>query len=70
MTAGKQEDGSYLLEEVPVELGLETDLDIAVKGDGLMDGTMVISGPEQYLKYLGQTVTVGSAGQNRLPGGF
>ena len=70
MTAGKQEDGSYLLEEVPVELGLETDLDIAVKGDGLTDGTMVISGPEQYLKYLGQTVTVGSAGQSRLPGGF
>ena len=70
MIAGKQEDGSYLLEEVPVELGLETDLDIAVKGDGLTGGTMVISGPEQYLKYLGQTVTVGSAGQSRLPGGF
>ena len=42
----------------------------AVKADGLTDGTMVISGPEQYLKYLGQTVTVGSAGQSRLPGGF
>ena len=70
MTAAKQQDGSYLLEEMPVELGLETDLDIAVKGDGLTDGTMVISSPEQYVEYLGQTVTVGTAGQSRLPGGF
>ena len=70
MIATPQEDGSYLLEEVPVELGLETDLDIAVKGEGLTEDVMVISGPEQYLKYLGQTVTIGSAGQSRLPGGF
>lgn len=70
MTAHKQEDGRYLLQEVPVELGLETDLDIAVKGDGLTDGMMVISGPEQYAQYLGQSVAIGIGGQTRLPGGF
>lgn len=70
MTAHKQEDGSYLLQEVPVELGLETDLDIAVKGDGLSDGMTVISGPEQYVQYLGQSVSIGTGGQSRLPGGF
>ncbi len=70
MVAQPQEDGSYLLQEVPVELGLETDLDIAVKGNGLTDGTMVISGPEQYVQYLGQSVSIGTAQQDRLWGGF
>ena len=70
MTARQQADGSYLLEEVPVELGLETDLDIAVKGGGLTEGVMVICGPEQYTRYLGQSVSVGSGGQSKLPGGF
>ena len=69
MIATPQADGSYLLEEVPVELGLETDLDVAVKGNGLTEGTMVICGSEQYTKYLGQTVSVGSGGQSKLPGG-
>lgn len=70
MVAQPGEEDGHLLLEVPVEVGLETDLDIAVKGEGLTEGTMVISGPEQYVKYLGQTVSIGSAGQSRLPGGF
>ncbi|MBR5536948.1 MAG: HlyD family efflux transporter periplasmic adaptor subunit [Clostridia bacterium] len=70
MTARRQEDGSYLLEEVPVEVGLETDLDIAVKGNGLTEGTVVICGPEQYTQYLGQAVWVGSAERSGLLGGF
>ena len=70
MAARKQEDGSYLLEEIPVELGLETDLDISVKGDNLTDGTMVICSPEQYVEHLGQSVWVGSAAKGGLLGGF
>ena len=36
--------------------------DIVVKADGLTEGMTVISEPESYLQYVGQTVTIGTGG--------
>ena len=63
LIAEKQEDGTWLLREQVVECGLETDLDVAVKADGLTDGMTVISEPEAYLQYIGQPVTIGTGGK-------
>lgn len=69
LTAEPQTDGLYLLQEQPVELGLETDLEIAVKSDSLTDGMMVISDPEQYAAAVGQTIAVGTTNRQGLLGG-
>ena len=69
LIAQEQEDGLYLLREEPVELGLETDLDIAVKADGLTDGMTVVCSPEQYLQYIGQKIAIGTATRQGLLGG-
>lgn len=69
LVAEQQADGLYLLWEQPVELGLETDLDVAVKADTLADGMMVVSSPEQYLDYIGQKIAVGTAPRQGLLGG-
>ncbi len=60
LVAEEQPDGTWLLREVAVELGLETDLDIAVKADGLTENTRVVSDPEKYVQYIGQPVIIGS----------
>ena len=69
LLAEPQEDGLYLLREQPVELGLETDLDIAVKSDGLTSGMMVVCSPEQYLDQVGQKIAVGTAVRQGILGG-
>ncbi len=69
LLAQEQEDGLYLLAEAPVELGLETDLDVAVKSNNLTDGMMVVCSPEQYLQYVGQKIAVGTAARQGLLGG-
>ena len=33
----------YKVEEVPVTTGLETDFDVEVSGDGLKEGTIIIT---------------------------
>lgn len=69
LIAQEQEDGLYLLREEPVELGLETDLDIAVKSNSLTDGMTVVCSPEQYLQYIGQKIAIGTATRQGLLGG-
>ena len=69
LIAQEQEDGLYLLREEPVELGLETDLDIAVKSNSLTDGMTVVCSPEQYLQYIGQKIAIGAATRQGLLGG-
>ena len=69
LIAQEQEDGLYLLTEEPVELGLETDLDIAVKSDSLTDGMLVVCSPEQYLQYIGQKIAIGTDTRQGLLGG-
>lgn len=56
------EDGELLLTELPVTTGLETDLDIAVEGDGLTEGVQVVTDPERYLPLAGMAVTLGAEG--------
>ncbi len=62
LVAEEQSDGTWLLREQAVELGLETDLDIAVKADSLTEDTRVVSNPEKYVQYIGQPVVIGSGG--------
>ena len=57
------EDGALLLTEMPVETGLETDLDIAVTGEGIGEGTSVVTDPERYLSLLGREVVLETAGE-------
>ena len=57
------EDGALLLTEMPVETGLETDLDIAATGDGIGEGTRVVTDPERYLPLLNQTVVLETGGE-------
>lgn len=56
------EDGELLLTELPVTTGLETDLDIAVEGDGLSEGTQVVTDPDRYLPLAGQEIILGTEG--------
>ena len=56
------EDGELLLTELPVTTGLETDLDIAVEGDGLTEGVQVVTDPDRYLPLVGQEVALGTEG--------
>ena len=69
LIAEAQEDGLYLLREQPVELGLETDLDIAVKADSLTDGMVAVTNPEQHVSHVGQKIAIGSAARQGLLGG-
>ena len=56
------EDGELLLTELPVTTGLETDLDIAVEGDGLTEGVQVVTDPDRYLPLAGQEMALGTEG--------
>ena len=56
------EDGEILLTELPVTTGLETDLDIAVEGEGLTEGVQVVTDPDRYLPLAGQEVALGTEG--------
>lgn len=56
------EDGALLLTETPVETGLETDLDVAVSGQGLSEGVRVVTDPSRYLTLAGREVTLGTEG--------
>lgn len=56
------EDGELLLTELPVTTGLETDLDTAVSGEGLSEGTRIVTDPERYLPLAGQEVALGTEG--------
>ena len=69
LLATRQEDGLYLLTELPVEAGMESDLEIAVKSDDLTEDMTVICSPEQYLTHVGQKIAIGTAARQGLLGG-
>lgn len=60
LAAVEQEDGQYLLAEFPVTTGLENDLDIVVQGPDLKEGLRIVSEPDIYRPYLGQTLAEGA----------
>lgn len=59
LVAMEQEDGTYLLQEIPVTTGMENDLDIVVEGAELEAGMRVVSEPDTYLSLAGQSVAPG-----------
>ncbi len=69
LCAEEQEDGTYLLQELPVEVGMDDDLDRAVSGEGLEEGLRIISDPSSYQAYLGQTLPVGTRRNGFMMGG-
>ena len=52
--------GKYTLHEVPVETGMDDDLDIAVTGSGIAEGVRVVHAPDNYRLLVGQTLTAAS----------
>lgn len=55
MAARPQETGQMLLEEVPVTTGMENDLSIAISGDGVQPGLIILNSPQKYAA--GQLIT-------------
>lgn len=53
--AAQQADGTYLVQEIPVTLGLESDLTVEVEGEGLADGLLLLSNADSAVP--GQHVT-------------
>ena len=48
LAAVQQSDGRYLLSEVPVTLGIESDIEVAVSGEGLSEGMLVLNDPASH----------------------
>ncbi|MEA5059488.1 MAG: HlyD family efflux transporter periplasmic adaptor subunit [Candidatus Pelethousia sp.] len=46
MAAVEGEKGKYVLTEIPVTLGIESDLDVAVSGEGIEAGLRILNEPE------------------------
>lgn len=67
LCAKEQEDGTYLLEEIQVEPGMDDDLDRAVSGEGLEEGMRILSDPSSYLAYLGQSLPAGTKRSGFMP---
>lgn len=65
--AEEQEDGTWLLRELPVEVGMDDDLDRAVSGEGLTEGMRILSDPSSYQAYLGQRLPVGTNQSGFMP---
>lgn len=69
LMAVEQKDGRYTIEELPVVIGIDDDLDMVISGDGVKEGLRVINEPDTYLHLLGQTVAAGTGLQSGLPMG-
>ncbi len=68
ITVETLDGGKYVLHEVPVETGMDNDLDIAVSGDGLDEGMRVVQAPDRYRDFIGQTLTAMSAQMEAMMG--
>lgn len=55
----EQEDGTYLLTEIPVTTGMDDDLDIVVSGEGVSEGLRVVTEADEYRHLLGQSLPSG-----------
>lgn len=66
--AEEQEDGSYLVREVPVTLGLEGELSVEAEGEGLEAGCLILSNADESLVGLRVTPDFGEAAQESASG--
>ena len=51
-------DGQWLLRELPVQTGIENDLDIAISGTGVQAGLRILNDPTNYTDKIGQAYTL------------
>lgn len=51
-----QKENEYVIKEIPITTGLESDLDVEILGDGLSEGIFIISEPSMY--QVGQIVEI------------
>lgn len=58
LIAEAQNNGKYLLRELPVTQGMENDLDIVITGEGVAKGLRVLSNPETYRAMIGSEITL------------
>ena len=56
LIAEAQNNGKYLLRELPVTQGMENDLDVVISGDGVAAGLRVLSNPENYRAMIGAEI--------------
>ncbi len=76
MTATLQESGKYLLEELPVQTGMENDLNIVISGSGVNEGLRVVNEPAELLYLLGTEINISekpiasASSANMMMGGF
>ncbi len=66
--AEEQEDGSYLVREVPVTLGLEGELSVEAEGEGLEAGCLILSNADESLVGLRITPDFGGTAQESASG--
>lgn len=66
----EQNDGSFLIEELPVNTGIDNDLDIAISGEGVSEGLRIINEPENYRSMMGKKLTLGESSTNKESGGM
>jgi len=57
----EQEDGTYLLTEIPVTTGMDDDLEIVISGEGVAEGLRVIKEADEYRHLIGQALPAGKA---------
>ncbi|MDL2235367.1 efflux RND transporter periplasmic adaptor subunit [Christensenellaceae bacterium OttesenSCG-928-L17] len=76
LTLTPQEDGNFLIGELPVTTGMETDLDIEIYGEGVVSGVRVINVPGTYRLMIGQSIPLsevslfGGSGELQMGGGM
>ena len=58
-----QSGNEVIIREVVVETGFENDTAVAVTGNGLTDGSQVISSPENYMFMRGRTAVIAASGR-------
>ena len=56
MAARDQGNGKYLLEEIPVATGVESDVEVAISGPGIQAGLQVLNDPAG--RQAGEVVTL------------
>ena len=63
------QDGTVTLKELKVITGLENDFDIEIYGEGVYDGLMILTSPDDYMNSIGKTASVSdhSSGLIYLP---
>ena len=58
LTLTPQDDGKFLIGELPVTTGMETDLEIEIIGEGVGEGVRVINMPDTYRLMIGQSIAL------------